>query len=154
MKVKLKINFTRVKMKRALYVIVSGTVAGFAFDQYNESRAPCVNRGHRERNGGNSIYGVMSMTALFPPVGIPVLMGFLWMIPGIFLSNGYDQLMYPERWDPTYKSPQILADEKYHNENPISSTGSGIPQFGNFFFYIQKVKLVPKFYNGGALAIG
>jgi len=115
--------------------IVSGIIAGGLFDHHFESKSKFVGHGHRNNNGGNSIYELMGDMLVIPPVAVFVLPGMLWMGPGIYLNQKLDLILYPERWNPDYKTPYIKNREREDRERISAHRGygPGNPKIGDFF---------------------
>lgn len=112
--------------------VISGTITGCVFDHFLESKNEYVNHGHRMNNGGNSVYDVIGDMTIFPLTAFIVLPFMVWIIPGIYVNQKIDKLLYPDRWIISYKSDTYREYIELLNSMPKCG-GSGNPQMSDFF---------------------
>jgi hypothetical protein len=113
--------------------VVGGAIVGFTFDQLVESRGQFVNHGHRNSNGGDSFYALIGNMCILPPLAIVIIPCALLISPGVYISNKLDKMLYPERWEKSYRTPQHIKWMERMNKSGRGGGGTGIPQIGDFF---------------------
>jgi hypothetical protein len=128
-------HIAKLRFRKSVKIcLISGAVVGGLFDNYFESQSVFVNHGHRNNNHGDSVYQIFGDLLIFPPTVFVVIPFLLWMSPGIYLNKKLDQIIYPERWNPYYRSPAYIRFlEPTASRSGDGIGGSGNPQIGKFF---------------------